>query len=116
MKLNNDLSDTAVLAELGKRLSGIRIASSLTQADLAERAAIGKRTVERIEGGESVQLISLIRALRVLGLLENLDLLLPQEELQPMHLLEESGKIRQRASPSRAERKPKGAWTWGDER
>lgn len=116
MKLNNDLSDTAVLAELGKRLSGIRIASSLTQADLAERAAIGKRTVERIEAGESVQLISLIRALRVLGLLENLNLLIPQGELQPMQLLEEGVKVRQRASPARAERKQKGAWTWGDER
>ncbi|MHB0896394.1 MAG: helix-turn-helix domain-containing protein [Spirochaetales bacterium] len=116
MKLNNDLSDSAALAELGKRLSGIRIASSLTQADLAERAAIGKRTVERIEAGESVQLISLIRALRALGLLGNLNLLMPQEELQPMQLLEEGGKIRQRASPSRAERKQKGTWTWGDER
>ena len=116
MKLNNDISDTAVLAELGKRLSGIRIASSLTQADLAGRAGIGKRTVERIEAGESVQLISLIRALRVLGLLENLDLIMPEEELQPMQLLEEGGKVRRRASPSRAESKKTGTWTWGDER
>jgi len=54
MKLNNSLTDATVLEELGRRLACARIAASLTQADLADRASVGKRTVERIEAGGSV--------------------------------------------------------------
>ena len=41
MKLNNTLTDSAVLEELGKRLARARIAALLTQAELANRAAVG---------------------------------------------------------------------------
>ncbi len=36
MKLNNTLTDAAVLEELGRRLARTRIAASLTQADYPE--------------------------------------------------------------------------------
>jgi transcriptional regulator with XRE-family HTH domain len=126
MKLEDSLTDAAVLEELGKRLARARISSSLTQAELAERAAVGKRTVERIESGESVQLISLIRVLRVLGLLEAFDAIAPDEGPSPMEMLERRGKVRRRVS-SRSLQKgstPKDRisgptstpWRWGDER
>jgi len=126
MKLEGSLTDAAVLEELGKRLARARISSSLTQAELANRAAVGKRTVERIESGESVQLISLIRVLRVLGLLEAFDAIAPDEGPSPMEMLERRGKVRRRVS-SRSTQKgsiPKdrisgttsAPWRWGDER
>jgi transcriptional regulator with XRE-family HTH domain len=126
MKLEGSLTDAAVLEELGKRLARARISSSLTQADLANRAAVGKRTVERIESGESVQLISLIRVLRVLGLLEAFNAIAPDEGPSPMEMLERRGKVRRRVS-SRSTQKgssPKDRipgptatpWRWGDER
>jgi transcriptional regulator with XRE-family HTH domain len=126
MKLEGFLTDAAVLEELGKRLARARISSSLTQADLANRAAVGKRTVERIESGKSVQLLSLIRVLRVLGLLEAFDAIAPEEGPSPMEMLERRGKVRRRVS-SRSTQKSSAlkdrisgptstSWRWGDER
>ncbi len=126
MKLEGFLTDAAVLEELGKRLARARISSSLTQADLANRAAVGKRTVERIESGKSVQLLSLIRVLRVLGLLEAFDAIAPEEGPSPMEMLERRGKVRRRVSSRTSQKSfpPKDrvpgptstSWRWGDER
>lgn len=49
MKFNGETNDSAVMIELGNRIAQTRIALSLTQDNCAERAAIAKRTVERIE-------------------------------------------------------------------
>ena len=116
MKFNGETSDSAVMTELGNRIAQARIALSLTQDNCAERAGIAKRTVERMEAGESVQLKSLIRVLRVLNLLENFNLAIPGEGPQPMQLLEKRGKIRQRASPAGLKHKNAEPRVWGDEK
>ncbi|HZC16868.1 MAG TPA: helix-turn-helix transcriptional regulator [Caulobacteraceae bacterium] len=122
MRFDPLLTDEAVLAELGRRLSQARIAHRLTQADLAEAAGVSKRTIERMEGGVSVQLHSLIRALRALDRLDGLDRLLPETPANPIDLLRRRRPMRVR---SRARREPRpdagqpappGArWTWGDD-
>ena len=53
MKLTTEMTDAAVLQELGARLHRRRIDANLTQAQLAEEAGVSKRTVERIEAGRS---------------------------------------------------------------
>ena len=53
MKITPELTDSAVLHELGERLSRRRIDAGLTQAELAHEAGVSKRSVERIEAGES---------------------------------------------------------------
>ena len=106
-------TDQAVLAELGARLSSVRLSRGLTQAELAHDAGISKRTVERIEAGQSTQLTSFIRTLRTLDLLDGLELLLPPPQPGPMDLLRRSGKTPQRASGGTAPRDE--PWTWGDE-
>ena len=68
-----DLTDEAALAELGHRLARYRLDRNLTQQALAKEAGIHKNTLVRLEGGGSTQSKSLIRVLRALGLLENLD-------------------------------------------
>lgn len=119
MKVTNEHSDEAVLTELGARLAQRRIAQLLSQAALAVEAGVSKRTVERIEAGQSVQLVTLIRLCRVLGLMDGLDQWLPESVPSPMALLKEkqAGKGRQRARSHRTARtvKPGGkSWTWGD--
>ena len=118
MIINNGLSDETILAELGERLTQRRIARSLSQAALAAQAGVAKRTVERIEAGESVQLVTLIRLCRVLGLMDGLDQWLPKTGPSPMALLKEKqvGRGRQRVSNHRTVPvKPGGKpWTWGD--
>ncbi len=119
MKLNNDLSDEAILSELGGRLAQRRIAQSLSQAALAVEAGVAKRTVERVEAGESVQLVTLVRLCRVLNLMDGLDQWLPETGPSPMALLKEkqAGKGRQRARGRRTAPVMKSGekpWAWGD--
>ena len=49
MKIEPQLTDEAVLQELGGRLTQSRIGHNLTQAALAEQAGVSKRTIERLE-------------------------------------------------------------------
>ncbi len=112
--MTNALSDEALLAELGSRISRRRIAARLTQSQVAKEAGISKRTVERIENGASAQLSSLIRLLRALDLVAGLEALVPAERPSPMELLRNRGKRRVRASGTRgSEDVPD--WAWGDD-
>lgn len=56
MHITPELTDAAVAQILGERIARYRFEAGLTQAELAERAGIGKRTVERIEAGLGVEL------------------------------------------------------------
>ncbi|MCB1231654.1 MAG: helix-turn-helix transcriptional regulator [Verrucomicrobiae bacterium] len=119
MNFQSLYNDKAVLTEIGNRLNRKRLELNLTQAQLAEEAGVGKRTVERLESGESTQLSTFVRLLRVLGWIDGLDALLPKSEPSPMELLKLKGKQRQRASSSEPNDRVKEdgttAWTWGDE-
>lgn len=115
MKIDSLVSDAFVLEELGSRLGKLRVERNLTQAALAQEAGIGKRTVERVEAGETVQLTTLIRILRVLRLLEALDTAIPEPGPRPMDLLKLRGKERKRASSKVPRRKAGTRWSWGDE-
>ncbi len=118
MKIDAHTTDGAVLGELGRRLARWRLERNLSQAEFAAEAGVGRRTVQRLEAGQSVQLMSLIRVLRVLGLLEALDRLIPEPAPSPIERLKLAGRERQRArrsSSEPAEPSEPAPWTWGDE-
>ena len=108
------LTDEAILAELGGRLTQRRLELELTQAELAEQAGVSKRTLERIEAGATTQLSTLIRILRVLKFLDRLNGLVPETGLRPMDLLKLKGKGRQRAARKK-KTSNNAPWQWGDE-
>lgn len=99
MRINQELTDGAVLGELGKRLARLRLQRNLTQRQLAEEAGVDRKAVLRLEAGEPVQLITLVRVLRALGRLASLDALVASPQPSPMELLELHGRARQRARP-----------------
>lgn len=92
-----------------------RVGRNQTQAALAREAGVSKRTVERVEAGESAQLSSLVRLLRALGLLANLDALVPPPLPSPMEQLRRHGQERQRASKRGASEPAPATWSWGDD-
>jgi transcriptional regulator with XRE-family HTH domain len=118
MKITSELTDMAVLQEIGDRMERRRIDAGLTQIQLAEEAGISKRTVERIEAGNSTDFVMLLRVLRVLKLLEALDQLLPDLPQSPLILLKGRGRVRKRVGHSRrpqgstAAPKPAPPWKW----
>lgn len=114
MNFSNDLSDEAVLQEVGYRIAQYRLNQNKTQAALAQEAGVSNRTMARVEHGESVQASSIIRILRALQLIENLDLLIPEPAVSPVQQLKMQGKRRQRASSKSMKSTKKEPWSWGD--
>lgn len=115
MKISKLLTDDAILVEFGERIASRRLELQLTQAKVAEQAGVAKRTLERIEAGHSAQLSSVIRILRVLDALPDLDRMIPQSGPRPMELLKRKGKARQRAPGRRTAKQREKPWSWDDE-
>jgi transcriptional regulator with XRE-family HTH domain len=118
VKITSELTDDAVLQEMGGRLAGVRLERNLTQAVLAEQAGVSKRTVERLESGEvATRLSGFIRICRALDLLERFDNVLPKSVPGPMTQLKLQGRKRQRqrAAVKQANAGKAKKWTWGEE-
>ncbi len=121
MKLTGSLSDDVVLAELGARLTEVRLSQNFTQASLAAEAGISVSTLARLENGAvATQLSGLLRVCRTLGLLERFELLFPEPVAGPMDELRAtrrpSTKKRERArTRSTIRNHQPSSWAWGDE-
>ena len=116
MEIINELTDETILNELGSRIKKRRIQANITQEMLSYEAGISKRTIERLESGESVQLNSFIRILRALDLLSLLEASLPRAKAGPIELLRNRGKERKRAFTKRTNETEKKEWVWGDDK
>lgn len=115
MKIHADWADEAILQELGTRLEGQRLALNWTQAALARQAGVSKRTVERLESGTvATQFVGFLRVCRALGLLERLELLVPEPAPSPVEQLRLHRRQRRRATGTRGGQAPETPWTWGE--
>ena len=113
MKISSENNNPAVLRELGARIKRNRIDMQLSQQDFAAKTGISTRTLSAAENGEDIRLSSLLRILRTLNCLENLDLLLPELAFDP-ESYRTLGRERKRVSRT-SEGKDTSEWKWGDE-
>ena len=114
MRLYGTENNQTILMELGRRIQDTRIAASLTQKELAERAGISLSTLVRLESGESARFEYVLNTLRALNLLSNIDLLVQEQEIRPSDLLD-YGKKRKRVRTAPKENPLRKPWKWGDE-
>ncbi len=116
MERFEDISEIRQAKLMGTRLAQVRIRANLTQQQLADRAGLGLRTVQRLERGEvSSQLIGFLKVCRVLRLSGRLEAVLPEQSVSPLELLRRQAKPRRRVRPSRKDSHGPGPWTWGKE-
>jgi putative transcriptional regulator len=99
MELDN-ISPAAIAEEIGNRLKQARLNADLTQAEVASLSGLDRRTVLNAEKGK-VRLENLIAILVSLGMADQLNMLLPVQEISPLQLAKLKGKKRQRASRSK---------------
>lgn len=115
MGINQNMSDDAILNELGGRIAQIRLNKNITQESLAMEAGVSVPTIKRIEQGRSASFTNFIRILRALKHLDNLELVIPEPPVSPMMKMRMKGKKRARASLKKKEETSKQPWTWGDQ-
>ena len=115
MKFQELNHDDAILQEMGRRLVQFRIDLNLTQAELATRAGVGKRTLERLETGETTQTRTLFRIFRELELLEKIEMVLPEPTARPSRAIKQAEALPKRVSRKRTDQAKAGPWKWGDE-
>ena len=87
VKTSNNLlqmSDTALIGQMGAFIKGKRIDRNLTQAQLAKTSGLNRWTISQIENGESINLSSLIQMLRALDCLYVLSEFEHKEVISPL--------------------------------
>lgn len=116
MKITFYSSTDEILTEIGRRIKAARISLGATQKEMAERTGFSQRTISNLETGKDVSLSTVIEVLRSLGLLQSMELMIPEPGLRPSEIAA-LGKPRERAR-SRKKEKPqeRSDWKWGDER
>ncbi len=95
-----NMSPVAIAEELGRRLKQARLNADLTQAEVALRAGLNRRTVLNAEKGK-VQLDNLVAMLVAMDVVEQLKMFLPVQEISPLQLAKLRGRERQRASKAK---------------
>ena len=87
-----ELSDPAILQKMGRRIRDYRIRMEMTQSELAEKSGVSMGTIVRVEQGNPISTLLLISILRTMGLLENLEVLLPELSISPLQMRKMQGK------------------------
>ena len=87
-----ELSDPAILQKIGNRIRDYRTRMEMTQGELAERSGVSMGTIVRMEQGNTVSTLLFISVLRTLGLLENMEVLLPEIGISPMQMRKMQGR------------------------
>jgi DNA-binding XRE family transcriptional regulator len=93
------MTPAAIAEELGNRLKQARLNADLTQAEVASRAGLNRRTILNAEKGK-VQLENLVAILASMDMADQLNMFLPVQEISPLQLAKLKGQERQRASKS----------------
>ncbi len=91
------LSDSAIVAQIGFFVKKNRLRQNITQAKLAKMAGLNRWTISQLENGESVNLGSLIQILRALDVLFVLNQFEVTDEISPLEYAKLKKKERERA-------------------
>ena len=102
------------IRDLGQKIKTYRIMRGMSQQDLEDATGVSKRSISRLEQGESIQMDNLFKLLIGLGLGENIDLLVPDQTRRPSFYLQKEASTPKRVS-KRAKNARSGAFKWGDE-
>lgn len=105
----DQLTTREIQALIGTRLRQTRLGRNLSVDDVARRAGVNRKTLLAMEGGEDIKLSSLLKVLRVMGRLNDLEAVFPDLLPSPGAFMRRGLKLRQNAYPLGTKRKPREA-------
>jgi len=109
----NELSDGALLVQIGQFVQQTRLKQNKSQQQVANAAGVNRSTLSQIENGRGGTLISLIQILRVLNQMSFLNVFQVEEKISPMYLAKMEMKKRRRArTPRKDDPKPYSLPDW----
>ena len=100
MRIRQTSRTSSVLQELGRRIERLRLQRNQSLADLAAAAGVGSATLQRLESGRNANLSTLVRVLRAMNRLSDLDNVIPEIEVSPFEISGSRKTPRRRASKS----------------
>lgn len=105
------------IKQLGQTLEQLRLSKNLSQSAAASEAGVSRRTITRMEAGETVSLDTFVRVLKVYDVADRLATLFPVIDVRPIERVKFGGKQRKRASSVAISTKQSSdkAWSWGDD-
>lgn len=115
-RMSNELTNMEILNEIGIRIKTIRLSENMRQEELAELAGVSSKTIARLENGSSLSLDNFLSIMRVLRILENLEVAIPSREGSPIEALEIEKNKKSKMRASSKKDKEETDWKWGDER
>ena len=99
------------IRDLGQKIKTYRIMNEMSQQELEDKSGVSKRSISRLEQGESVQVDNLFKIIIALGLGDNIELLVPDQTRRPSYYLKKTEN-----RPKRVRKKTeKSDFNWGDE-
>lgn len=104
------MSDKVLAEHIGAFIKHHRMEQNITQGVLANSAGISRSTLSLLERGETVTLATLIQVLRVLDLLQIMDVFTIQERVSPLAIAKMAREKRKRASGKTKEMQDKTDW------
>lgn len=106
------MSDVAIVKQIGSYMKQIRLQQNKTQAQLADMAGLNRWTISQIENGESITLTSFIQILRALDSLFVLNAFELPDEISPLEYakLKKHKKERVRNNPTNTQDKDNLRW------
>jgi hypothetical protein len=102
------MTDGAILGTLGERVRRERLNQNRTQMNIAKDSGVALTSIQKLEGGKGCTLGTLIKILRALRKIEQLDSFLPEPGVSPLELARMSGRQRKEASGNRGRPSQKG--------
>lgn len=80
-----EMSNNEIIRMLGTRLRQYRLNLNKTQKEMAEECGLSLPTVQKMESGNSsnINLGNLLKIIRFLGLLENINAFIPEQPESP---------------------------------
>ena len=111
----DELSDAALLKEVGRRIANLRISAKMKQEELAAKAGLSRYALSRLENGAGgIRLDSFLSVLRCLHVLNRLSVLLPYDTLTPIQAAELESHTGKTPKRVRSVQGKKPALVWGD--